>query len=597
MKVIAIPVLAFAIACAGAVASSSTRAAVTPLQKVITLLQSMDQTGVAALVNDRNEFFTYKLWCDNICHQKRATIEDETNQIEQLEADIEELQSAVDSLTGEIAVHDDDIQVWNGDKTAATKVRAIDNTDYLALHKDYTESVYATTKAKETLQAQNYIRAQAFLLQLNSSRHVPNDDKHALTSLLQTVKAVSAMEPRPGYEFQSQSVIDLLVKLQDKFTTALSDTESEEQVSKASYEQLIATLDDQIGTATSDRNTKSQTKMEKLQTIADKKGQLGSVTDDRTADQNYLTDTTATCEQKAADYIDRAELRKEEIRTIRKALAAIQEGTAAAATLMPVFVQKDKKGRSALVQLESFESERQNEDRYKLESYLTLKAEQLHSRVLSAVATHAGKDPLRKVKKMIKDLIYKLVQEANEEATHKGWCDTELATNGQTRKEKTEGIESLHATMDELEASITKLTEDKATLTSDLAFLEETMVNTTEIRRVEKLANEQAIIDARKAQFACETALKMLRDFYAKAAESTAFIQIKKADMKAKSDPMCAGTQFACCPGSTIAKADEDGTNCPEPPEFANDKYTGKQGEGKGVVDMLELLQEDFARL
>ena len=45
-------------------------------------------------------------------------------------------------------------------------------------------------------------------------------------------------------------------------------------------------------------------------------------------------------------------------------------------------------------------------------------------------------DPFAKVKKTIKDLIVKLVEEANEEAEHKGWCDTELSTNEQTRKEK-----------------------------------------------------------------------------------------------------------------------------------------------------------------
>merc|ERR1719371_125604 len=37
---------------------------------------------------------------------------------------------------------------------------------------------------------------------------------------------------------------------------------------------------------------------------------------------------------------------------------------------------------------------------------------------------------------MIKDLIVRLMEEANEEAEHKGWCDTELSTNEQTREAK-----------------------------------------------------------------------------------------------------------------------------------------------------------------
>jgi len=85
--------------------------------------------------------------------------------------------------------------------------------------------------------------------------------------------------------------------------------------------------------------------------------------------------------------------------------------------------------------------------------------------VLSAVAVRAAEDPFNKVKKMIKDLIVRLMEEANDEAEHKGWCDTELSTNEQTRKEKTEGVETLHAEIDQLEASIAKLTEDIIELT------------------------------------------------------------------------------------------------------------------------------------
>ena len=43
----------------------------------------------------------------------------------------------------------------------------------------------------------------------------------------------------------------------------------------------------------------------------------------------------------------------------------------------------------------------------------------------------------------------KLMEEANEEAKHKGWRDTELSTNKQTRKEKSAAIETLHAEFDE----------------------------------------------------------------------------------------------------------------------------------------------------
>merc|ERR1719498_616070 len=95
-------------------------------------------------------------------------------------------------------------------------------------------------------------------------------------------------------------------------------------------------------------------------------------------------------------------------------------------------------------------------------TYLQAQAHTLHSRVLSAIAVRVGADPFKKVKKMIKDLITRLLEEANEEAEHKGWCDAELGTNEVTRKEKTEAVEALTAEIDELEASLASLTKDIA---------------------------------------------------------------------------------------------------------------------------------------
>merc|ERR1711865_200224 len=146
-------------------------------------------------------------------------------------------------------------------------------------------------------------------------------------------------------------------------------------------------------------------------------------------------------------------------------------------------------------------------------------------RVLSAVAVRAAEDPFTKVKKMIKDLIVKLMEEANEEAEHKGWCDTELSTNEQTRKEKTEAVETLHAEIDELEASIAKLTEDITDLTAAVAELDEAMATATSLRTEEKAKNTETISDSQEAQTAVAQALTVLKEFYAKAAEATAFVQ------------------------------------------------------------------------
>merc|ERR1719440_2157020 len=126
---------------------------------------------------------------------------------------------------------------------------------------------------------------------------------------------------------------------------------------------------------------------------------------------------------------------------------------------------------------------------------------------------------------MNKDMVVKLMEEAAEEAEHKGWCDQELATNEQTRKEKTEAVEVLHSEIDELEATIAQLTEQIAELNAAIADSDKAVAEATEIRETEKAKNAVTLKDARAAQEAVANALNVLNEFYAKAGTATAFVQ------------------------------------------------------------------------
>merc|ERR1719213_115329 len=180
------------------------------------------------------------------------------------------------------------------------------------------------------------------------------------------------------------------------------------------------------------------------------------------------------------------------------------------------------------------------------------------SRVLSALAERVSSDPFKKVRKMIRDLIAKLEEEAGEEADHKAWCDTELAANEQTRKEKTDQVEMLHAEIDELTAEITKLAQDITDLTHAIAEIDAAVKKATALREAEKAKNTETIADAKEAQEAVAKATEILKDFYAKAGEATALVQA---------------------------------------PEIFDSPYKGMQAESGGVVGMLEVILSDFQRL
>merc|ERR1719498_1287007 len=121
----------------------------------------------------------------------------------------------------------------------------------------------------------------------------------------------------------------MLEKLLDKFIAERTTLEKEEMNSKHAYDMLMQDLKAQIAEATSDRDEKAEAKAQALQSKADAQGDLEDTTTTRDADQSYLNDLVATCEQKASDFEARQQLRAEEIEAIEKAIEIISSGAVA----------------------------------------------------------------------------------------------------------------------------------------------------------------------------------------------------------------------------------------------------------------------------
>jgi len=553
---------------AAATSADASIAKVTPVQKVVELLNGMLEKGKAEKHSEQVQFAAFKQFCDDTTVEKKRAIAEANEMIEVLKADIQKYAADAARLTKEIAEHEADIAVWTGDSKAATKVREIEKADYDATHKDYSESVDALERAIAVLKKQAHDRKQASFAQvsaLKSLNLIPAEAKRTIDAFLAQDPeeasaeglAVSAPEAN-GYEFQSHGVIEMLEKLLDKFVDERTTLEKEEMNARHAFEMLMQDLKAQIEQATQDRDEKAETKAKKLQAKAEAEGDLQDTITTRDADQKYVDDLTATCEQKASDFESRQQLRAEEIVAIQKAIEIISSGAVSgnAEKHLPTLLQV-KVSSLALLRADA-----RSPTQARVAQYLQDQARQLNSRVLSALAVRVADDPFKKVKKMIKDLIVRLMEEANEEAEHKGWCDTELSTNEQTRKEKTEAVERLHAEIDELQASIAKLTEDISELTKAIAELDAAMAKATTIRQDEKAKNTETIKDSQDAQTAVAQALTVLKEFYAKAGEATALLQQQ-----------------------------------PEAPEIFDAPYKGMQSENGGVIGMLEVIQSDFARL
>lgn len=553
----------FALASGAAAARSED--AVTPIQKVLEMMDGMLQKAKQEKQEEIVRFTKFQEFCDQTKSEKERDIQAAADKITQLDADITKNEADADNLREEIAGLNKDVDTWSGEVQKSTAIRKSENKEYTETHLDYSESIDALERAVQTLKKREKDVPQSLvqLQKVTELKRMPTQAKHVLASFLQSAASASDGAPEANaYEFQSTSVVDMLEKLRIRFQDERLVLEKEEMNKKAAFQQMLQKLTDDINYAKKQVSEKSQAKAQAEEDAATAKGDLAETKASKAEDETYLRDSLAGCAQKSKDYEARQVTRSEEIEAIQKAIEIISSPDVSGAgdKHLPGLLQERKRS-SVLAQLRRGDQSAKE----KAVSLLLQASQEAKSDLLAMVANRVGEDPFAKVKKMIKDLIVKLMNEANDEADHKGFCDKELATNKATRDEKSAEVEQLTAQIDELTSKNAKLTQDIADLNQAVTELNAAVKKATEARITEKTANSATLADAKAASSAVTRAITVLKQYYAKAAKNTAFVQ---------------------------KKGWED-----DAPETFDSPYKGQQAESGGVMGMLEVIQSDFARL
>merc|ERR1719191_1528071 len=356
-----------------------------------------------------------------------------------------------------------------------------------------------------------------------------------------------------AYESSSGGVIEMVEKLGEKFEEEKAALEQKEAEDKHSFDMMMQDLNQQITYGTEERDSKVALKAKREGDKADAEGEMEDTKVTMAEDEKFLTDLITECEAKAMEVEQNQKVRQEELGAIAQAIDIMSsdEVSGSADKHLPGLIQTSG---SSFVQLRSTAATAQSSAQQAVAIFLEDKAERTGSRILSLLANKVQADPFKKIVKMIKDMITKLTEEANEEAEHKGFCDSELGANKQTRDTKTEESEMLKATVEELSADIAKLAQEITDLSNQITDLDSAIKKATENRATEKEKNTETIADASAGKEAVGKALKVLKDFYDKSSTAAALAQISSGK-----------------------------------------PYTGMSGGG--VLGMLEVCESDFARL
>merc|ERR1719235_1508412 len=99
------------------------------------------------------------------------------------------------------------------------------------------------------------------------------------------------------------------------------------------------------------------------------------------------------------------------------------------------------------------------------------------------------------------------MEEGTAETEHKGWCDTELTTNKQTRDAKSEEVAKLNTEIEDLTAELAQLSQDIDDLNAQISNLDAEMATATSDRTESKEKNQATIQEAKDAQLALQQAI------------------------------------------------------------------------------------------
>jgi len=199
---------------------------------------------------------------------------------------------------------------------------------------------------------------------------------------------------------------------------------------------------------------------------------------------------------------------------------------------------------------------------------ILLRAEggRLMSATLASLAARAAEDPFIKVKTLIQKLIERLLNESTEEATKKGFCDTELGKAKTDRSFRWEEVQKLNSELRMLEAKQLALEMEIEDLTKSLKELKEALEEATVARKKDKAQNLKDIKTANEGLQAITEAIMILKAFY-KSAAKAALVQ-----------------QHA-------SPVDED-----NPGAGFDGAYRGSQKESTGIIGLLEVIKSDYER-
>jgi len=516
---------------------------VTPMTKVVQLLGDLKVQLEEDGQKEAENYNEYNHWCDLEAQDSKVTISDTKAKIEDIESYLEEQEAFRQKLASEIEETAAEVASNEADLSEAKEQRSKEHQVYVAAETEYVQSIQQLEFAIETMQKKQPgggpkpaadLFAVATTLKhalernpdftLNGAEESTLDNFFRTTQMMQTGQLpppqsmsflqTGQMQMAPDYgDYQQQGggVITTLQGILDKQKVNRDTAMQGEQKAASAFSLIQQSLTTEISEGNKAMNEKKSQTAKSEETCSQKQQELDAAKQLNAETTNYYNDVVAACEQKAREFKERTKLRSDEITAVQEAIQILSSSQAKdlanKGSIGASFMQTHSTTNKVLRRLRKSDS-----------PALSFLAVRMQSKLISLQngMQNAGADPFKDVRKMIQEMIVRLLNEAAEEAEHKGWCDTEMAKSEESKKQKEKDIKSLKNQIDEMEAEKAQLEDEMEQLTKDMAEMEQMTAEATAVRGKEK---QQALISIKEygdAQTLIGNAMTVLQEYYAK---------------------------------------------------------------------------------
>jgi len=559
-------------------ASARSQQKVTPVEKVMQLMKKLSADIEAEGKKAAKEYDKFACFCKENADEKLYNIEKSEAKLEKLTAKITKFSTEITTLNADINGLTTLIENKEGEVKTAEELRASQHESYLSADGDMQAAIKALKGAIKALKDSKGSMtgdADVDLAQIGSSvlrvvhtnsRVVPSEKQ------MNTLRFMSKKEPGHAFEFQSNDILSVLENLKDEFLANKKELDEEEFQTNSDFEKKRLGLLNEIKFADKDKKEKEGILEAKSEELSKAQEDKDEETGAKNADQAFLDELTGECESKAEAWDASSKSRSGELTALSEALESLKSGAADQYSANKK-LNLAQKGTSFL-QRDSTESETalQAAASQRAGKAIMAAAFKLKSPALTMVAMRVkvAADHFVKVRAVIHDLINKLEDDAEAEATQKSFCDENMqsALNDRDRA---------NAENEAAKAEISKLSSEKDTLSREIQELKDAIAanlkalnEALELRNTEKAENEATIETSQEGKSAVELAINILESFY-----DNALLQTNGKYVPPNADRE----------GLTVAD---------RAPTV--DMGAAKTGESKGIIGLLDVILSDFER-